>query len=276
MSINPPKMPNMFVMFGPNSAPASASIIHTFEGAAHYIIKAIKKIQREYIKSMVCKPQALQNWLRHVDWQHSTTVLTANCRTWFKRNKADGRVITSFPGSALASYRAWENPRWEDYEYVSWLPEDNNMSWLGNGFTHAERSMDWTNTTDYMDWEDESNVLLVDNPVFTSPKLHEQIYHYAEVDPGILDASRTNGVGESTPSDPKVVGSNDTATSKVTGPNSAQSGPIPLPGTEVPLGEKVNGTAEPELNGHVEVTGPSNPTPVKLVSGEAEVLRSNM
>ena len=55
MSINPPKMPNMFLMFGPNSAPASASIVHTFEGAASYIIKCIQKIQQEYLKSMVCK-----------------------------------------------------------------------------------------------------------------------------------------------------------------------------------------------------------------------------
>jgi cation diffusion facilitator CzcD-associated flavoprotein CzcO len=54
-SLNPPKMPNMFTVFGPNSAPFAASIVHTFEGASHYIIKCIQKIQLEYIKSMVCK-----------------------------------------------------------------------------------------------------------------------------------------------------------------------------------------------------------------------------
>jgi cation diffusion facilitator CzcD-associated flavoprotein CzcO len=50
-----PDMPNMFIMFGPNSAPFAGSIVHTFEAAAKYIIKCIKKIQFEHIKSMVVK-----------------------------------------------------------------------------------------------------------------------------------------------------------------------------------------------------------------------------
>lgn len=54
-SVAPPKMPNMFIMFGPNSAPPAGSIVHVFEAAAAYIIKCIKKIQFEYIKSMVVK-----------------------------------------------------------------------------------------------------------------------------------------------------------------------------------------------------------------------------
>lgn len=198
-------------------------------------------------------------------------------------------MITSFPGSSLASYKAWENPRWEDYEYESWLPEDNNMSWLGNGYTHAERSMDWTNTTDYMDWEDESTVLLIENPVFTGPKLHEEPYRYAEVNPGVLDANpKIDGAGKTAPSKGEVTapgtGSGHTATggkaAETNGGGGVQatgveSGLAPS-GTEVTLGEKVNDGAEPELNGHVEVTGSNNPVPVKLVQGEAEVLKSNM
>lgn len=54
-SVNPDQMPNMFIMFGPNSAPFAGSIVHTFEACAHYIIQCVQKIQREYIKSMVCK-----------------------------------------------------------------------------------------------------------------------------------------------------------------------------------------------------------------------------
>ena len=53
--INPQQMPNLFLMFGPNTAPFAGSIVHTFEACAHYIIKCVQKIQREYLKSMVCK-----------------------------------------------------------------------------------------------------------------------------------------------------------------------------------------------------------------------------
>lgn len=43
----------MFILFGPNSAPVAGSIVHVFEGATAYIAKCIKKIQQEYLKSMV-------------------------------------------------------------------------------------------------------------------------------------------------------------------------------------------------------------------------------
>ena len=55
VGVNPPHMPNMFCMFGPNSSPFAGSIVHTFEACAHYIIKCVKKLQQEYLKSMVCK-----------------------------------------------------------------------------------------------------------------------------------------------------------------------------------------------------------------------------
>jgi len=55
IGICPPEMPNLFTMFGPSSSPFAGSIVHTFEGCAHYIIKCVKKLQQEYLKSMVCK-----------------------------------------------------------------------------------------------------------------------------------------------------------------------------------------------------------------------------
>jgi len=163
-------MPNLFLMFGPNSSPFAGSIVHTFEACAHYIIKCVKKIQQEYLKSMVCKPEALHNWLRHVDRHMSKTVMSANCVTWFKRNKPDGRAIISWPGSAMHGYHGWRNPRFEDFEYTSWLPDDDTMAWLGNGNTVAEFT-DVGDTTNYMDYSDESKVLPVPTRDYNPPQI---------------------------------------------------------------------------------------------------------
>jgi len=62
------------------------------------------------------------------------------CVTWFERNKPDGRTITMWPGSAMHGYLGWRYPRFEDFEYTSWLPEDDTMAWLGIGNTLAELS----------------------------------------------------------------------------------------------------------------------------------------
>jgi cation diffusion facilitator CzcD-associated flavoprotein CzcO len=158
--VNPDKMPNLFLMFGPNSAPFSGSIVHTFEASAAYIVKCVKKLQQEYLKSMVCKPQALKNWVKHVDRHMNKTTFSSNCVTWFKRNDPKGRVITSWPGSAMNMYKGTDNPRFEDFEYESWLPEDDTMAWLGNGNTVAELSDDIA-STNYIDYTDVSKILLV-------------------------------------------------------------------------------------------------------------------
>jgi hypothetical protein len=47
-------------------------------------------------------------------------------------------VIIGWPGSAMHGYIGHENPRFEDYDYTSWLPDDDTMAWLCNGNTVAE------------------------------------------------------------------------------------------------------------------------------------------
>lgn len=48
------KMPNLFTILGPNSLPL-ATMIPMIEFQVEYIVKAIEKIQREHIKSMVVR-----------------------------------------------------------------------------------------------------------------------------------------------------------------------------------------------------------------------------
>lgn len=55
MSICPPQMPNLFLFVGPNGAPGAGSTIHMSECACEYMVKCIKKLQRENLKWMVPK-----------------------------------------------------------------------------------------------------------------------------------------------------------------------------------------------------------------------------
>ena len=55
MSICPPRMPNMFLFVGPNGAPGAGSTIHMSECACEYMIKCIRKIQRENLRWMMAK-----------------------------------------------------------------------------------------------------------------------------------------------------------------------------------------------------------------------------
>jgi len=57
----------------------------------------------------------------------------------------------------MNAYQAWRNPRWEDFDYESWLPEGQSLRWIGNGMTYSEQH--GYDTTDYMSFTDENTVL---------------------------------------------------------------------------------------------------------------------
>jgi hypothetical protein len=66
----------------------------------------------------------------------------------------------------MHGYHGWAQPRFEDFEYTSWLPGDDTMAWLGNGNTVAELK-GVGDTTLYMDYSDTSKILPVATPDYT-------------------------------------------------------------------------------------------------------------
>ncbi|KIW75704.1 hypothetical protein Z517_10447 [Fonsecaea pedrosoi CBS 271.37] len=149
LSICVPKMPNFFIFFGPNGGAGSGSAIPFLESVTLYLVKLVQKIQREYIKSMVVTEKATSDFVKHVDEYFSKTVFTETCKSWFKRNKQNGRVTALWPGASIHTQKALENPRYEDftYEYLDALGS-NTMAWLGNGTTVAQVSGE--DTTEYL------------------------------------------------------------------------------------------------------------------------------
>jgi hypothetical protein len=76
------------------------------------------------------------------------------CKSWFKRNIEDGRVVALWPGSAIHAQKVMETVCFEDfvYEYLDDNLRGNKMSWLGNGLTVAQEVGD--PTTSYLDTVD--------------------------------------------------------------------------------------------------------------------------
>ncbi|KAK3699197.1 hypothetical protein LTR37_016558 [Vermiconidia calcicola] len=141
LSLATDKFPNYFLMLGPNGAIGEGSLTMMIESTGDYITKAIRKVQKENIKSMVIKPERVRDFLQYCDIYFKGTVYAEECRSWYKKNgKGESSDIVTglWPGSTLHCMEALRSPRWEDYEYES-LPEPNGapvnqMAWLGNGW----------------------------------------------------------------------------------------------------------------------------------------------
>jgi len=137
--------PNHFMMLGPNGAIGEGSLTMMIECTGDYICKAIRKLQKDNIKSMVVKRARVRDFLRYVDSYFLRTVYMDECQSWYKKNgqgKSGPTITGLWPGSTLHCIEAMRSPRWEDYEY-EYLPEENGaeinqMAWLGNGAAAAQ------------------------------------------------------------------------------------------------------------------------------------------
>ncbi|KAK7052585.1 FAD/NAD-P-binding domain-containing protein [Favolaschia claudopus] len=138
MSLAVDGFPNMFLVYGPGSGLNTATILVLLENQVQYVAKAVKKIQRERLRSMEAKKEATADWTEHRKAYFPKTVYMDECNSWYKA--ADGTVVGLWPGSALHAIRALAEPRWEDYEYERIDKTSNRLHWLGSGETVNERT----------------------------------------------------------------------------------------------------------------------------------------
>ncbi|PIL26744.1 hypothetical protein GSI_11158 [Ganoderma sinense ZZ0214-1] len=131
--------PNMFMSLGPNSIIGAGVLLPILETAVGYAVQATAKMQRERIKSMEVKRSAVRDFDKYMESYFPQSVYSANCRSWYKLGKEEGRIIGLWPGSNLHAVKALQHPRWEDYEYERADPEENSLYWLGDGQTWDEK-----------------------------------------------------------------------------------------------------------------------------------------
>lgn len=144
--------PNFFMMLGANTAVGAGSAVKVLESQGDYIIKCVRKIQKEDIGSMELNPRAMRDWIRHLNGYFKRTVFMADCKSWYRKND---RIIGIWPGSTCHAVETMRSPRWEDFFYGFADEEHNTMSWLGNGVTDIETNggdVSWYIEPEYMDY----------------------------------------------------------------------------------------------------------------------------
>ncbi|KAI0343446.1 FAD/NAD-binding domain-containing protein [Trametopsis cervina] len=137
------KFPNWFQLAGPNSAFATGSIVMPIERQAQWVTKCVSKMQKQGIKSMVVRKEAVDDFQAYVESYFPKTAFAHGCRSWYKRGQVDGKITALWPGSTVHLMRALEQPRFEDFEYayLATNPTGNRFHWLGNGSTAAQDGM---------------------------------------------------------------------------------------------------------------------------------------
>jgi hypothetical protein len=130
------------------------------ERSLDYFTQCALKIQRDNIRAMSVRPEAVKSFTKSCDQYSAGTVFNGKCRSWYKGVTEEGRITALCPGSSLHSMKVFENPRWEDFEYE--YMDDNSIGWLGDGWTEDEK-------------HDRINVNYLDDEHIDFPPLEEEV-----------------------------------------------------------------------------------------------------
>ncbi|KAJ5617930.1 hypothetical protein N7537_003044 [Penicillium hordei] len=122
-------IPNYFMFNGPNCPIGHGSVPQMISWTADYILKWLKKIAREDIKSVAVKDSAVRNYNRRAQASLKRTVWSKGCHAWYNNGQA---VTAMYPGKAI------EDIRGEDFD-IRYNNSSDPFSYLGNGELEWER-----------------------------------------------------------------------------------------------------------------------------------------
>lgn len=144
MSLATDGFPSYFMMLGPNAAIGTGPLTTMMEKTGDYIIKCIRKMQKENIAHMEVKKERVKDFSEVAANYFKRTVYVDNCNSWYRNNGGrGGRISGLWPGSALHAIETLRSPRWEDYDYRyagegGSGKEVNRLAWLGNGWSAVQ------------------------------------------------------------------------------------------------------------------------------------------
>ncbi|EEU35498.1 uncharacterized protein NECHADRAFT_98200 [Fusarium vanettenii 77-13-4] len=126
--------PNYFMMLGPNSALGAGSLTCLIEAQGDYIVKCIRKLQKEDYVTMVPKQARVRDFAEYIGEYFKKTVYMDDCKSWYKTGGGHGDKISAlWPGSLLHAMETFRAPRWEDFDFEEL--HQNRLRWLGNGWS---------------------------------------------------------------------------------------------------------------------------------------------
>ncbi|KAJ5100259.1 hypothetical protein N7456_006311 [Penicillium angulare] len=137
--------PNFFQSLGPNSLPGAGSLLLVIEKVHLYVGQILARMAYENIGRVEPKRNVVEGFTDYCEEFFKPTVFAEDCNSWYKSSppgatreeQKRGRITALWPGSGIHCVRALSSVRWEDFEVQPY--DGNELGWLGNGWTRAER-----------------------------------------------------------------------------------------------------------------------------------------
>jgi cation diffusion facilitator CzcD-associated flavoprotein CzcO len=101
-----PGLPNLFLLYGPNTSSASNSVVYMLESQVRYVVRCLQVIGEG--RQMEVRPEAFGAYQRELGSRLRSTVWQGNCSSWYKT--PSGQVTNLWPGRAYRYRLATRRP----------------------------------------------------------------------------------------------------------------------------------------------------------------------
>lgn len=98
ISVATNEFPNYFISLGPNGSLGHGSLSLLIERAIDYMTYCVAKMQRDNIRWMMPRREAVDRFTTHCEQYFTRTVFSTKCRSWYKGGKEEGRITAVWPG----------------------------------------------------------------------------------------------------------------------------------------------------------------------------------
>jgi cation diffusion facilitator CzcD-associated flavoprotein CzcO len=101
ISVATNEFPNYFISLGPNASLGHGSLSLLIERAIDYMTYCVSKMQRDNIRWMMPRKEAVDRFTKHCEQYFTRTVFNTKCRSWYKGGKEEGRITAVWPGMSF-------------------------------------------------------------------------------------------------------------------------------------------------------------------------------
>jgi cation diffusion facilitator CzcD-associated flavoprotein CzcO len=116
LGLSVPGFPNYFIMTGPNTGLGHNSVVFMVETMVHYIMDALKKMEREGIQALDIRQDVHDAFNKDIQQHLHRTVWESGCKSWYQTD--DGRNTTLWPGFTVTYWLKTRSLKRRNYDAV--------------------------------------------------------------------------------------------------------------------------------------------------------------
>jgi cation diffusion facilitator CzcD-associated flavoprotein CzcO len=108
-------MPNLFLLYGPNTNLGHNSIIFMLENQFRYIVQCLEEMRRRGSKTIDVRPEAMERFNEELQEKLRDSIWSAGCTSWYKTGS--GRITNNWAGPAFKYWWATRRPDPADFAF---------------------------------------------------------------------------------------------------------------------------------------------------------------